>query len=134
MNTVQCSSASSASAVQEFIGGSSSVSISSAVFASDSAVVGTARTARFIPWPLVYDLPPFPGDLHRTLMQARSTSEITAATHRLVIRILYEQIVQYTLLVFFYFLKLITVLTIAILNCIFFSFAGPYLLSQDQHT
>jgi len=54
-------------------------------------------TDGFLIWPLVYELPPFPAIVTRALVMAKSSAELSASTHRIVTRILYDHIVQYTL-------------------------------------
>jgi len=77
---------------------SSEVNVQSiSVGTGGTAVVQTSSMNDFLPWPLVYELPPFPTTLDRTLVKVKSSAELCASDERTVTRILYNHVVQYTL-------------------------------------
>jgi hypothetical protein len=46
-------------------------------------------------WPLVYTLPPIPRRIHADLVAAKSIIEVNLTTQHLLIRVLYEDMIQY---------------------------------------
>jgi hypothetical protein len=51
-------------------------------------------------WPLVYTLPTVPARIHEGLRRASSLVDLDQSTERCLVRVLFEDMVQYTLLVF----------------------------------
>ena len=64
---------------------------------SSALTAGESSEGEFLPWPLVYQLPRIPPSILAVLVNAKSSVDLDISTQRLVVRLRYDNMVQYTM-------------------------------------